>query len=743
MPLKSPRIETVEVAKQVVKQSQKPEPEKYPEKTIAMPVVEKVDKEENIVPVRKIKINRETGKKIVSGESIALVEETDGAENIRPEKMKTKIRRKVQAADGTASTLVDYTSTSSTGGSPVRRLEEKLDIKKTVVKTMEEYNNDSSTPAEDEIVMIQVPLSKWEKEDYESEDDDAKSALVAGSGKSATVKNVAVTSSSEIKQTDKDSPQIEKMPKAAKEPASEELQPESKVSKTTVPSEKEEISEKEISEKEEISKKEKISENEEISKKEIKEKEHPAVNKETMEKRKAGTSSTGGSPVRRLEEKLDIKKTVVKTMEEYNNDSSTPAEDEIVMIQVPLSKWEKEDYESEDDDAKSALVAGSGKSATVKNVAVTSSSEIKQTDKDSPQIEKMPKAAKEPASEELQPESKVSKTTVPSEKEEISEKEISEKEEISKKEKISENEEISKKEIKEKEHPAVNKETMEKRKAPPSQSDKERNPERSSEKSGSSYSSKDRTVEKSNAGSRASSVKDNATAIDKKTDYAGSNRDNPSSKRKEEKLKESNKRRDSPSLTKEHAPSQKSRDRGVHVDIPRKVATESKRTEHSPARDKKTHTDYKNAPDSKRAVVDNHRSDKMPSKDSNRHATSETRSNKERDHGGYKSHRTESPDVRTDMERTVGQNEREHNKNKPLLVRSTRLSSDLTRETDEAAFVPDYSESDGNGKDSKLCERKCERECGRCKKTGNTSLSFIRMQVHCHHRGDDGKAGLC
>ncbi|MGH0161415.1 UNVERIFIED_CONTAM: hypothetical protein FKN15_004145 [Acipenser sinensis] len=35
----------------------------------------------------------------------------------------------------------------------------------------------------------------------------------------------------------------------------------------------------------------------------------------------------------------------------------------------------------------------------------------------------------------------------------------------------------------------------------------------------------------------------------------------------------------------------------------------------------------------------------------------------------------------------------------------------------------------GNGKDSKLCERKCERECGRCKKTAPWQLSFLSGDV--------------
>lgn len=82
---------------------------------------------------------------------------------IKQEKVKGKAKRKVAGSEGSSSTLVDYTSTSSTGGSPVRKSEEKTDTKRTVIKTMEEYNNDNTAPAEDVIIMIQVPQSKWDK----------------------------------------------------------------------------------------------------------------------------------------------------------------------------------------------------------------------------------------------------------------------------------------------------------------------------------------------------------------------------------------------------------------------------------------------------------------------------------------------------------------------------------------------------------------------------------------------------
>ena len=43
---------------------------------------------------------------------------------------------------------------------------------------MEEYNNAITAPAEDVIMMIQVPQSKWNKDDSESDAEDIKSSQV-------------------------------------------------------------------------------------------------------------------------------------------------------------------------------------------------------------------------------------------------------------------------------------------------------------------------------------------------------------------------------------------------------------------------------------------------------------------------------------------------------------------------------------------------------------------------------------
>uniref|UniRef100_A0A803TRV2 RB binding protein 6, ubiquitin ligase n=1 Tax=Anolis carolinensis TaxID=28377 RepID=A0A803TRV2_ANOCA len=68
------------------------------------------------VPAKKIKLNRETGKKIASTENAppakeALAEkpEPTTSSKVKPEKTKGKMRRKVAMTDGTGSTLVDYT----------------------------------------------------------------------------------------------------------------------------------------------------------------------------------------------------------------------------------------------------------------------------------------------------------------------------------------------------------------------------------------------------------------------------------------------------------------------------------------------------------------------------------------------------------------------------------------------------------------------------------------------------------
>lgn len=106
--VKSPKVEATEVAKGSPKPKPKPEGEKPAEKE--RPAIRPLmEKEVKPVPLRKIKINREIGKKIGSTDSAPIVEESsDGAGKSRPEKTKSKIRRKIPAPDG-SSLLVDYT----------------------------------------------------------------------------------------------------------------------------------------------------------------------------------------------------------------------------------------------------------------------------------------------------------------------------------------------------------------------------------------------------------------------------------------------------------------------------------------------------------------------------------------------------------------------------------------------------------------------------------------------------------
>lgn len=75
-----------------------------------------------VAPAKKIKLNRETGKKIVSAENVAPpkdppAEKTEPANSKgKPEKTKGKLRRKVAVGDGSASTLVDYPRYCRDGG---------------------------------------------------------------------------------------------------------------------------------------------------------------------------------------------------------------------------------------------------------------------------------------------------------------------------------------------------------------------------------------------------------------------------------------------------------------------------------------------------------------------------------------------------------------------------------------------------------------------------------------------------
>lgn len=122
----------------------------------------------------------------------------------------------------------------------MRKSEEKTDTKRTVIKTMEEYNNDNTAPAEDVIIMIQVPQSKWDKDDFESEEEDVKTTQpIQRVGKpSSIIKNVTTKPSATAKYTEKESEQPEKLQKLPKEASHELMQHELRSSKGSASSEK-------------------------------------------------------------------------------------------------------------------------------------------------------------------------------------------------------------------------------------------------------------------------------------------------------------------------------------------------------------------------------------------------------------------------------------------------------------------------------------------------------------------------
>ncbi|KAF1561680.1 UNVERIFIED_CONTAM: E3 ubiquitin-protein ligase RBBP6, partial [Eudyptes pachyrhynchus] len=374
------------------------------------------------------------------------------------------------------------------------------------------------------------------------------------------------------------------------------------------------------------------------------------------------TSSTGGSPVRKSEEKTDTKRTVIKTMEEYNNDNTAPAEDVIIMIQVPQSKWDKDDFESEEEDVKTTQpIQSVGKpSSIIKNVTTKPSATAKYTEKESEQPEKLQKLPKEASHELMQHELRSSKGSASSEKGRA----------------------------KDREHSGSEKDNPDKRKSG-AQPDKESTVDRLSEqghfKTLSQSSKETRTSEKHES-VRGSSNKDFTPGRDKKVDY--DSRDYSSSKRRDERG-ELARRKDSPPRGKESLSGQKSKLREER-DLPKKGA-ESKKSNSSPPRDKKPH-DHKAPYETKRPCEETKPVDKNSGKEREKHAA-EARNGKESS-GGKLPCIPNPPDPPMEKELAAGQVEKSAVKPKPQLSHSSRLSSDLTRETDEAAFEPDYNESD-------------------------------------------------
>lgn len=101
--VKSPRVDVPDMAKGSPKPKAKVDAEKPTEKVKpAIPPLMDIKPG----PLRKIKINREIGKRI-STDTAPSPESSDAAPKSRPDKARGKMRRRVQAADG--SVLVDYT----------------------------------------------------------------------------------------------------------------------------------------------------------------------------------------------------------------------------------------------------------------------------------------------------------------------------------------------------------------------------------------------------------------------------------------------------------------------------------------------------------------------------------------------------------------------------------------------------------------------------------------------------------
>lgn len=107
----SMKISKLEVT-EIVKPSPKRKMELDIEKLDRTPEKDKASS--STAPTKKIKLNRETGKKIGSAESVSNTKEASEklestSSKVKQEKVKGKVRRKVTGTEGSSSTLVDYT----------------------------------------------------------------------------------------------------------------------------------------------------------------------------------------------------------------------------------------------------------------------------------------------------------------------------------------------------------------------------------------------------------------------------------------------------------------------------------------------------------------------------------------------------------------------------------------------------------------------------------------------------------
>ncbi|NXW11230.1 RBBP6 ligase, partial [Fregetta grallaria] len=393
------------------------------------------------------------------------------------------------------------------------------------------------------------------------------------------------------------------------------------------------------------------------------------------------TSSTGGTPVRKTEEKPDTKQTVIETVGEYN-DKTAPAEDVIMMLQVPQSKWDKDDPESEEEDIKSTLVPTNvGKPASViKNVSAKPPDLVKHHEKETEPLEETQKTTEEVSYESSQNDAKSSKSLMSNEKGKA----------------------------KDRDHSLSDKDTSEKRKSSVQQ-EKDHSEHATEQGNGKNISKSFKDCRSSVKRDTGCGSKDFTPNRDKKADHDG-NRDHFRSKRRDEKS-ELARRKDSPSRNRASTSVQKSKLRDKGAEPSKRGAGDAKRSSYSPPRGWK-HSDHKAAHDSKRTLEEHKPLDKNSGKEREKHGP-EVKSNKEKEPGSNKPPlRQELPDVKSKKGNVAGQNDKSVVKPKPQVSSSSWLFSDLTQETDEAEFVPDYnegvSESNGSAKDEEAAGKNCK-----------------------------------
>ncbi|KAK2533358.1 E3 ubiquitin-protein ligase RBBP6-like protein [Columba guinea] len=378
------------------------------------------------------------------------------------------------------------------------------------------------------------------------------------------------------------------------------------------------------------------------------------------------SSSTEGRPRTKTEEKPDTNQTVIKTMEEYSNDLRAPAEDVILTIQVSQSKWDKDEFEAKEEHSESTQVPTNvGKLASViKNVSAKPPNPVKHNGKEMEPLEEIQKSTKEVNGESSQHDAKSSKGLISNEKGKNKDRDHS----------LSDQDTSGKSSVqRETDHSECATEQGHGRNSSQSSQDS-----RSSEKHGISPSS---------------TAKDCGPNQVKKSDHNG-NKDRSSSKCRAEKS-EFVRIKDSPSGNRGSTSVRKSEPRDEPAEPSETGTGDAKMSRYSPPRQWEQ-SDHKAAPDYKCTLEQHKPLAKNPGKEKEKHV-SEVKSKKEKEPGGNTPPLgQESLDVKN--ENVTGQNDPSVVKPKPQVSSSSHLSGvtseDITQDTDEAAFVPDYNESD-------------------------------------------------